>query len=215
MIKYKVGDKVVLTVTGTNEMGCYYVLNDRYNILEESIDKYAEPLTTYTEPLESKIHRQAAEITRLLAENKELKEDFEKSKIVNLNMGRLAGQNEAWELARKCMLMTDREREAIFGSGHNALYGVLTYFDCKHAAAKVAEWEKAKEIKVGDVVRDKCDTSSKFCVTQIDYCDGQLYGVGRYGLTYSNQDPKNWEKTGRHMDIDGFLKQIGGGDDEK
>ena len=123
---------------------------------------------------------------------------------------RAKGQNEAWELARKCMLMTDREREAIFGSGHNALYGVLTYFDYQHAAAKVAEWEKAKEeIKRGDIVRNKQDTSSKFCVTDID-CDGRLYGVGKYGLIYSNQHQENWEKTGRHIDIDGFLKQIGG-----
>ena len=96
MSKYKVGDKVVLTVTGTEEAVChpYYVLNDNnLNILVSSIDKCAEPLTTYTEPLEAKIRRQAAEITRLLAENKELKEDFEKSKRVNLNMGRVAGQN--------------------------------------------------------------------------------------------------------------------------
>ena len=76
MSKYKVGDKVVLTVTGTEEAvrHPYYVLNDNsLNILVSSIDKCAEPLTTYTEPLEAKIKRQAAEITRLLAENKKLK----------------------------------------------------------------------------------------------------------------------------------------------
>lgn len=101
MSKYKAGDKVVLTVSDVNEKVYYphYEFNNNFNLWEQSIDNYAEPLSTYTEPLEAKIRRQAAEITRLLAENKELKEDFEKSKRVNLNMGRVAGQNEAWELA--------------------------------------------------------------------------------------------------------------------
>ena len=67
MSKYKVGDKVILTVTGMTEMGNYphYALNDNFYVSKQSIDEYAEPLHTYTEPLEAKIRRQAAEITRL------------------------------------------------------------------------------------------------------------------------------------------------------
>lgn len=59
MSKYKVGDKVVLTVTSTNEMGCLpcYVLNDDLILSRQDIDKYAEPLSTYTEPLEDKIKK--------------------------------------------------------------------------------------------------------------------------------------------------------------
>ena len=94
MSKYKVGDKVVYEVKEIKRDSVYLL----------SGWKESEPLSTYTEPLEAKIRRQAAEITRLLAENKELKEDFEKSKRVNLNMGRRAGQNEAWELARKIVI---------------------------------------------------------------------------------------------------------------
>ena len=212
MNKYKVGDKIVLTVSDVNEKAyySYYVFNNNDLILwEPSTDKYAEPLSTYTEPLEAKINRQAAENTRLLEENKELKENFEKSKTINLNMGRLAGQNEAWELAKKCMLMTDREREIIFGSGHNALYGVLTYFDYNHAATKVAEWEKAKEeIKVGDVLEDVASSKVKCVVTNI-YPSNMAYLVfsdGSAGI----HELENMKKTGRHIDIDGFLKQIGG-----
>lgn len=164
-----------------------------------------ERMDVYTDPLNDKIKRQAAEITRLLAENKELKEDFEKSKIVNLNAGRLAGQNEAWELAKKCMLMTDREREAIFGSGHNALYGVLTYFDYKHAATKVAEWEKAKEeIKVGDVV----SREGLYGVVK-SVSDDWLNGITASGVNFQ-WFKRKCTKTGRHIDIDGFLKQIRG-----
>lgn len=122
---------------------------------------------------------------------------------------RADGAETAWELAKKCMLMTDRERETIFGSGHNALYGVLTYFDYKHAAAKVAEWEKAKEeIKVGDVLEDIADNNVK-CVVTKPYSSNMAYLVFSDGSAGLNE-LDNLRKTGRHTDIDSFLKQIGG-----
>ena len=121
------------------------------------------------------------------------------------------GAEAAWELARKINDMDIYDTEEIFiEAGAFHLGNVLENYTYPEAAAKVAEWEKAKEeIKRGDIIRNKYNTSSKFCVTDIG-CDGHLYGVGRYGLIYSNQDPEYWEKTGRHIDIDGFLKQIGG-----
>lgn len=126
-----------------------------------------------------------------------------------IEQARADGAETAWELAKKCMLMTDREREAIFGSGHNALYGVLTYFDYKHAAAKVAEWEKAKEeIKVGDVLEDIADRSVKCVVTNL-YPNNMAYLVFDDG-TAGMHKLDDFKKTGRHIDIDGFLKQIGG-----
>ena len=230
MSKYKIGDKIVLTVTGVTEMGGYpyYVLNDNFNLWEQSIDKYSEPLTTYTEPLErknenkqkqieklvDKLHRQAAEITRLLAESKELKERVEKANRTSLSGGRLAGQNEAWELAQKIACMpinggfTQIEFEEIFDCGY--ITDIFEKYTYSEASSKVAEWEKAKEeIKVGDIVRCKSNTPVEFCVTEIS-CHGRLYGIGKNGGTYSNKNPKDWEETGRHIDIDGFLKQIGG-----
>ena len=156
-----------------------------------------ERMDVYTDPLNDKIKRQAEEITRLLEENAKLKSS------------RAEEREEAWKLARKCMLMTDREREAIFGSGHNALYGILTYFDYKHAAAKVEEWERQKEeIYVGDVV--ECEGSY-----------GVVVGAGEVyvkGFT-SDWTPFQWmmkdcTKTGRHIDVDAWLAQIGGESDE-
>ena len=148
MNKYKVGDKIVLTVSDVNEKAyySYYVFNNNDLILwEPSTDKYAEPLSTYTEPLErknenkqkqieklvDKLHRQAAEITRLLRENKELKNEKQEltrernqlmgrcgglsaAKIKAFNNGRLAGQNEAWELVRKIFDMETNDIEDIF-----------------------------------------------------------------------------------------------------
>ena len=204
MSKYKVGDKIILTVTNMTEMGGYprYVLNTNFNLWKQSIDDYAEPLSTYTEPLE-------AEITRLLAENKELKEDFEKSKIVNLNMGRLAGQNEAWELVRKIFDMETNDIEDIFIKEDAWNLGtVLNNYTYQEAAAKVAEWEKARdEIKVGDEVEKNDLRDVRFIVT---FTNGRLMnGVTQSGLVFANEKPKEWHKTGSHIDIDEFLKQIG------
>ena len=227
MSKYKVGDKVILTVTSTNEMGCLpcYVLNDDLILSRQDINKYSEPLSTYTEPLEDKIKKLMEENIRLIAENTKLKakddvlktscDDYEEKVNDMCDTARAEGQDEAWELARKIILppskggMSSDDYIAIFGSCISEAY-VMKNYTYTEAAAKVAEWEKAKEeIKRGDVVKAKCNTSSEFCVTDIG-CDGHLYGVGRYGLIYSNQDPEYWEKTGRHIDIDSFLKQIGG-----
>ena len=207
MSKYKVGDKIILTVTGMTEMGGYpyYVLNDNFNLWEQSIDKYFEPLSTYTEPLEAKIRRQAAEITRLLAENKELKEDFEKSKRVNLNMGRLAGQNEAWELVRKIFDMETNDIEDIFIKEDAWNLGtVLNNYTYQEAVAKVAEWGKAKEeIKVGDVV----SREGLYGVVK-SVSNDWLNGITASGVNFQWLKCK-CTKTGRHIDIDSFLKQIG------
>ena len=207
MSKYKVGDKIILKVTNMTEMGGYprYVLNSNFNLWKQSVDDYAEPLSNYTEPLEAKIRRQAAEITRLLAENKELKEDFEKSKRVNLNMGRVVGQNEAWKLARKIFDMETNDIEDIFIKEDAWNLGtVLNNYTYQEAAAKVAEWEKIKEIKVGDVVSHE----EKY---------GVVISEGTICFRGFTDDgtPFEWykercTKTGRHIDIDSFLKQIRG-----
>ena len=211
MSKYKVGDKVVMEITGVSKYGeCYEVAHtSMWNTIRT--ERVTEPLTTYTEPLEAKIRRQAAEITRLLAKNKELKEDFEKSKRVNLNMGRVAGQNEAWELARKIVIQngySSHDLYEIFGSSD--LQHVLENYTYPEAAAKVAQWEKAKEeIKVGDVFQD--NDGNNAIVTSIK--GNTVYYMWDDGDTrsgFAEDVKKHFTKTGRHIDIDSFLKQIGG-----
>ena len=233
MSKYKVGDKVVLTVTSKVEdpSYLYYILNDDAVLLETTMNEDAEPLSTYTEPLEDTIQKYTVKIARLVMEKEGLKDENERLKAENekmsvkidayelcgdqheeeYNQAFNQGAEAAWELARKINDMDIYDTEEIFiEAGAFHLGNVLENYTYPEAAAKVAEWEKAKEeIKRGDIIRNKYNTSSKFCVTDIG-CDGHLYGVGRYGLIYSNQDPEYWEKTGRHIDIDGFLKQIGG-----
>ena len=220
MSKYEVGDKIVMEITKifSDNFGTKDCIVKGFTRCDENcLSEHSEPLSTYTEPLEAKIRRQAAEITRLLAENKELKEDFEKSKRVNLNMGRLAGQNEAWELVRKIFDMETNDIEDIFITEDAWNLGtVLNNYTYQEAAAKVAEWEKAKEIKVGDVYMSR--VGNYFAIYDIDHEKGiaKILWSDLSNSARELDDIKEYYiKTGRHIDIGSFLRQIGGENDEK
>ena len=208
----------------------WYVLSEATSMFETYLDKAAEPLGTYTEPLEAKIRRQAAEITRLRRENKELKNEKQEltrernqlmgkcgglsaAKIKAFNNGRLAGQNEAWELARKMFDMETNDIEDIFIKEDAWNLGtVLNNYTYQEAAAKMEAWEKAT-IKRGDEVEKNDLRDARFIVT---FTNGRLMsGVTQSGLVFSNEKTKDWHKTGRHIDIDSFLKQIGGNGNER
>ena len=79
------------------------------------------------------------------------------------------GAEAAWELARKIVLKNGYsayDLHEIFNccGSHQALED-YTYLE---AAAKVAEWERAKEeIKVGDVLEDIYDSNVKCIVTNL------------------------------------------------
>ena len=79
MSKYEVGDKATIEILGKSMTE--YIVEDytrkRIYFDTKSLDGISEPLSNYTEPLEAKIRRQAAEITRLLEENKMLKDEME------------------------------------------------------------------------------------------------------------------------------------------
>ena len=229
MNKYKVGDKIVLTVSDVNEKAyySYYVFNNNDLILwEPSTDKYAEPLSTYTKPLETKIENlkkklkrwvekctnQSTEITRLLAENEKLKAE-NGNVIWEIEQAFDRGCNAAWELARKIVLKNGYsayDLHEIFNccGSHQALEN-YTYSE---AAAKVAEWEKAKEeIKVGDVVESNNGNGERIAVIDVwSSFDGLHFeGISSNGTLTVDASAKYYTKTGRHIDIDSFLKQIG------
>ena len=175
-----------------------------------------EKMDVYTEPLEAKIRRQAAEITRLLAENAELQglnsticdvckhDEFLKE---TAEQARAEGQNEAWKLADKMSRMGFDEAAECFPDydfplGMRSLTKKYSYTE---AAAKVAAWErKNEEICVGDVV-------------EFEGSYGVVVGVGECyikGFT-SDWTPFQWmkkdcTKTGRHIDVEAWMAQIGG-----
>ena len=212
---------------GGKRMSKYKVLKDNLeNVVGEEFEK---TLPIIADEYEAKIRRQAAEITRLLRENKELKNEKQEltrernqlmgrcgglsaARIKEFNNGRLAGRKEAWELAKKIYLSEEEggydgaELFEIFNAASLSDIYRLTY---PEAAAKVTEWEKGRdEIKAGDVVENNVLRGERFIVT---FTNGKsMSGVTQSGLVVINEKPKEWHKTGRHIDIDSFLKQIGG-----
>ena len=236
MSKYKAGDKVVLTVSDVNEKAYYpyYMFNNNNsNLWISSTDKYSEPLSTYTEPLEDTIQKHTVKIARLVMEKERLKDENERLKAENKKMSAKIdayelyggqheeeynqtfnkGAEEAWELARKitCQPINGgfkrSEFEEIFNEGY--ISDVFVKYTYPEATAKVAEWEKAKEeIKAGDILENIADRSIK-CVATNLYPNNMAYLVFSDGSAGMNK-LDNFKKTGRHIDIDGFLKQIGG-----
>ena len=232
MSEYKVGDKVVLTVTSKVEdpRYSYYILSDDAILLERTMNEDAEPLSTYTEPLEDKIQKYTVKIARLVMEKEGLKDENERLKAENekmsvkidayelcgdqheveYNQAFNKGAETAWELARKIVIQngySSYDLYEIFGSSD--LQHVLENYTYTEATAKVAEWEKAKkEVKVGDVLEGIYDSSIK-CVATNLYPSNMAYLVFDDG-TAGTHKLDTFKKTGRRMDIDGFLKQIRG-----
>ena len=222
-MRFGKGDKVVIEIKDVvrDLNGPVYVTGN--NSLGEVVplDEIAEPLSKYEEPLKAKLKIQEHNIIELLKENAQLRADYNalsesldgfKKRVddmceVDNGRGRIKGQHEAWELAQKVYLLPEsggynsNELIEIFGT---ASTGEILKYTYAEAATKVAEWEKAKEeICVGDVV--ECE----------EHC-GVVVGVGEVyvkGFT-SDWTPFQWmkqscTKTGRHIDVNTWLAQIG------
>jgi len=111
---------------------------------------------------------------------------------------------EAWEIAKNLFAnYSNAELDDIFGKGWS--FSKLMELTPQQAKAKIKAWEVEKEIKVGDVV-----TVSVYegivtrDVDEYGYCS-LLFVDGDIGY-YQRSSLK---KTGRHVDIEGILKQIG------
>ena len=239
MSKYKIGDKVVLTISDVNEKGYYpyYVFNnDNLTLWKSHTDKSTEPLSTYTEPLEDTIQKYTVKIARLIMEKEELKDENERLKAENekmsvkidayelcgdqheeeYNQAFNQGAEAAWELARKINDMDIYDTEEIFiEAGAFHLGNVLENYTYPEAAAKVAEWEKGKEeIKAGDIVKIREGNNNDLCVLCMSTDKKYYNAVDRYGAVYYMLTKEMFTKTGRHIDVDSFLKQIGEGRNE-
>ena len=229
MSKYKVGDKVILTVSDVNEKAYYpyYMFNNNNsNLWISSTDKYSEPLSTYTEPLEDTIQKQSEEILKqkeiidkLLNENEKLMFKIDAYELYGdqhkeeYNQAFNQGAEAAWELARKIVAFKWdggydlKEIKELFG--YNCIQDIMKNLTYPEASAKVEAWEKAKEeIKVGDIFQD--DDGNNAIVTSIK--GNTVYYMWDDGDTrsgFAEDVKKHFTKTGRHIDIDSFLKQIG------
>ena len=120
---------------------------------------------------------------------------------------------EAWEIAKKLFAdYSNAELDEIFGKGWS--FPKLMELTPQEAKAKIEEWEAENEIKVGDEVEHKeypSRDSFKFFVTKLDKKENVITGFSGFdGGVFCRRDITKYQKTGRHVNIDGLLKQIGG-----
>ena len=112
---------------------------------------------------------------------------------------------EAWEIAKNLFAnYSNAELDEIFGKGWS--FSKLMELTPQEAKAKIEAWE-AKQIKVGDEV-DIC--GDKGIVTSFGTDGDRIHVLYLDGIVNSYRKDKDIKKTGRHIDIDGLLKQIGG-----
>lgn len=119
---------------------------------------------------------------------------------------------EAWEIAKNLFAdYSNEDLDDIFGKGWS--FPKLMELTPQHAKAKIDVW-KAEKIKIGDEVVPKRTPNvdgHKFVVTRIYKDVEEIDGVSLFdGGVFSGRDIKIYQKTGRHIDIEGLLKQIGG-----
>lgn len=121
---------------------------------------------------------------------------------------------EAWELAMKIEAMRSDALLKIFDM--DSVYCILQDFTPMEAKAKIEAWEAEKAIKIGDEVALKSDPDNddyKFIVTYIDNDENMIGGFSGFdGGVFSERDIRIYQKAGRHIDIKGMIKQIGGTD---
>lgn len=96
-----------------------------------------------------------------------------------------------------------------FSGIYTSSYDLLTELSPQEAKTKIEAWEAEKAIKVGDVVRNVGMSDIEVVITK-RYKDGTYDGINPSGAVHSGMNDKNWEKTGRHIDIQGVLDRIGG-----
>lgn len=127
---------------------------------------------------------------------------------------------EAWEIVRKIIYevsdggMTLDELRSVYGTSD--YQEILSHYSPQQAKDKIEAWEAEKEIKVGDEVIPKYGhyrNGERGLVVCIN--DRGKIGVNHPGNDFSWYEKESTKKTGRHIDIDGLLKQIEGTSDGK
>lgn len=133
---------------------------------------------------------------------------FEEEELIPVGKTYEQGLVDAWALANKVGSLEGDERVKIFDHSDAYHFGwFLENYTPAEALAKIEAYEKGKEIKVGDeVVHAMGRNENKLFVTSIS--DGMVKGfeINEVSFTFPNQFIK---KTGKHIDIESLLRQIG------
>lgn len=113
---------------------------------------------------------------------------------------------EAWDIAKKLFAdYSNTKLDNIFGKGWS--FPKLMELTPQEAKTRIEAWKAAKEIKVGDEV-DIC--GDRGIVTSFGTNGDTIHVLYYDGIVNSYRRDRDMTKTGRHIDIGGLLKQIGG-----
>lgn len=117
------------------------------------------------------------------------------------------GLNEAWELAGKLFNMQNLELDKIFGKNAWDIYEIMKQSP-QEIAEKFKAWEGSKTFHVGDVVEEIKIKNGFAIVTRVNKSNklSVIWDDGSCG----QYDKYDFVKTGRTIDIESLLKQIGG-----
>ena len=115
----------------------------------------------------------------------------------------------AWEVARKLINLSDKDRENIFG--YSDISRIIKNFSVIKVEFKIAKYEKElreEEIEVGDVV--KCNFLYKGIVSFIDYDEN---GEENFEVIVGNGELKTFSRdeltrTGRNVDIFNVISRL-------
>lgn len=114
------------------------------------------------------------------------------------------GLNDAWEFMKKWDKMTCEQSMDIFGT--SALRVVLDKHTPQEALAKLKAYEEAQnKVEVGDVVL----VLNEFPMVVTNISNNMIFGVDAEGLTSSRLLFRDCKKTGKHINIEAILEQIG------
>lgn len=122
------------------------------------------------------------------------------------------GLADAWQLAKKIVMDVEDggfdSQEVIDVFGKNRYYSFKD-LTAEEALAKIEAYEEEKEIKVGDeVVHGEGTTQIRFFATLLE--KNRIEGYDENGYTHAFAFPNPYiKKTGKHIGIEGLLKQIG------
>lgn len=133
------------------------------------------------------------------------KEDMDREDYRNLgyNEGLNDGRNEVWEFVSKVYsIMSYTKVHEVFNC--QDLGDVLREYSPQEALAKLKAYEEP-QIEVGDVVEMLVGTK---CV--VSYVkDGYAEGITEHGCGFYNIPICDLKKTGKHINIQNILEQIG------
>lgn len=168
--------------------------------------------------------RQAAELieqayNRGFKAGREYSKDWEKDQTDRFIE---QGRNEAWEAAGKLVSMEYWKCNEVLGDGVLTIETdeeIFTRCTASEAIEKIRAYEAQKQeederIEVGDEVvfhnEDRPDTVM-FVMKVAE--DGFIDGMDAKGNLYAEKNPKNWTKTGRHLnEIAEVLKKMQDGE---